>query len=80
MLKFETVTVTAPSHWASALINLDYSGLEKEEIGQINTFLAEQGLSFSDCLNCKHVGFLWGHDAFAQCPLGADCQEYTFKA
>jgi hypothetical protein len=74
----KTITLTAPSAWASAIMNMDYSGLSKEDIGQLNTFLALNNLSFSDCLTCEDAGFMWTHDAYSVCPLGADCQTYTF--
>jgi len=41
---------TLPAAWASAIINLDYSGLEKDEVSEINTTLLDEGLSFTDCL------------------------------
>lgn len=74
----KTLTITAPSHWASAIVNQDYSGLSAVEAGQLNTFLANQGLSFSDCLTCEDAGFMWHHDA-ANLVGGADCQTYTFR-
>lgn len=73
-----TQTLTAPSHWASAIVNHDYSGLEGGDAGALNTFLALNGLSFSDCLTCKPVGFQWHHDA-ADLTGGADCHAYTFR-
>lgn len=78
-MAIKTLTVTAPSAWASAIVNLDYSGLERDEISKLNTFLAMKGLSFSDCVACKDAGFLWDHDA-ASITGGADCQRYTFRA
>lgn len=72
------VSYTAPSAWASALINCDYSGLAPEDVKACNTWLAMNGLSFADCVACEDAGFLWSHGAFEQMPLGADCQNYTF--
>lgn len=74
------VHFTAPSVWAPAIVNRDYSGLEPSEIGQLNTWLAREGLSFSDCLNCEDAGFMWKHDAAGVTGTGADCQTYTFRA
>ena len=73
------IKLTAPSHWASAIVNCDYSGMTKDEISQLNTWLAREGLSFADCLSCEDAGFHWRHDAYAVTKTGADCQTYTFK-
>ncbi|WP_048647514.1 hypothetical protein [Nitratireductor soli] len=75
----KTITLTAPSHWASAIINGDYSGLDEEDVSALNSFLALQGVSFSDALTCEDAGFRWRHDA-SPAVGGADCQEYTFRA
>lgn len=74
----KTLTLTAPSAWAPALVNCDYSGLDKTEIGALNTFLALNGVSFADCLHCEDAGFIRQHDAIAQWPYAADCQRYVF--
>jgi len=73
------LTVTAPSAWASALINFDYSGLTDADTSALNRFLLREGLSFSDCVDCEDAGFCWTHDATPELPLGADCQRYTFR-
>ena len=70
--------VTAPSHWASAIVNMDYSGLEPEEIGQLNAFLAREGLSFTDCHGCEEAGFIWNHDATPETQTGAQCHVFFF--
>lgn len=72
------ISVFAPEHWASAIINLDYSGLSDKDKKDLNTFLALQGLSFCDCLDCKEAGFMWNHDA-ANITGGATCCEYIFR-
>lgn len=48
-----TITVTMPAHWASALINLDYSGLNKADRAEMNNFLANHDpcLSLVDSLD-----------------------------
>jgi hypothetical protein len=46
----KTLELTAPSIWASAIVNLDYSHLSAEDVSALNTFLAREGVSFSDCL------------------------------
>lgn len=74
----KTLSVFAPESWASAIVNLDYSGLDDQSRKQLNTFLARQGLSFSDCLDCKDAGFMRKHDA-SELTGGATCCEYIFK-
>lgn len=76
----KTTTLIAPSAWASAIINGDYSGLERNEIAALNTFLAREGVSFADCLTCEDAGFVRLHDAYREVPFPADCQAYTFRA
>jgi len=71
---------TAPSSWASAIVNNDYSGLEPDEVSALNTWLAENRLSFRDCLTCEGAGFMRRHDAYNQFPYAADCQTYTFPS
>jgi hypothetical protein len=67
---------TAPSAWASYLINGDASGLEDSDIAQADEWLDWVGMGSP--VDCVDVGFCWRHDAFNVCPLGADCQEYVF--
>jgi hypothetical protein len=74
----KVMTLTAPSHWASAIVNGDYSGLEPLDVKHLNTWLALQGLSFADCLSCEDADFMWKHDAAGVTGTGADCQTYTF--
>jgi len=74
----KTLSVFAPESWASAIVNLDYSGLSDDDRKNLNTFLTQQGLSFSDCLDCKEAGFMWRHDA-SNLTGGATCCEYVFK-
>lgn len=38
----EFVEVTLYSHWASALVNGDYSGLSDEEVAEIEGFIGDQ--------------------------------------
>lgn len=69
-------TWTAPSYWASYLINGDSSGMDDADVDQADAFLARVGLGAP--VSCDDAGFLWYHDARQECPLGADCQTYTF--
>lgn len=73
-MAFETVSATAPSHWAAYFINGDDSGMEDSEIAAADKFAAWLGGSIVDC---QDAGFLWYHDARQFFPFGSDCQEYT---
>lgn len=74
MAKFDTVTGTAPSYWASYFINGDASGLEDSEIEQADCFAKWLG---GDIVDCSDVGFRWNHDATQFGTLAADCSIYT---
>lgn len=75
----EVVKSTAPSAWASYLINGDESGIDDpEEIKAIHDWLEWVGLG--DPVNCEEVGFMAHHDAYHFWPYGADCEEYVFHA
>lgn len=71
----ETITATAPSHWAPYLINGDDSGLDARELLTIDAWLANSGLGMP--VSCEDAGFCWHHDAMPFA-LAADCQTYTF--
>lgn len=75
MAKFETVTATAPSYWASYFINGDSSGMEESEIAQANAFAEWLGGSI---VSCEDAGWMRTNDAARVCGTGAaDCQTYT---
>jgi len=67
-------TFTAPAIWASAIINLDYSGLSAISRKELNNWLLNNKLSFVDCLTC-------GDEYLGQFD-GLLCQvcDYTFPA
>lgn len=66
----------APSSWAPYLINGDASGLEDAERARADAFMAWVGAGAP--VSCEDAGFVHHHDAWAFCPLSADCQVYTF--
>jgi len=70
------VELTAPSYWASYLINGDASGMDDDEIKACDAWIAREGLG-SPC-DCTDAGFMTWHDARHEMPLAADCQVYTF--
>ena len=69
-----TFTRTAPSVWASYLINGDASGIDDADIAAADAFVAQYG----EPMGCTDAGFIHVHDAHHLLPLGADCQAYTF--
>lgn len=72
----KTVTLVAPSHWASYLLNGDDSGLLPTECNAADAWIDRQDMGLP--VSCDDAGFRWYHDARLECPLGADCQEYVF--
>ena len=74
--QFDTITFTAPSAWASYLINGDASGLDEQDKEDCDRWIMLNRLG--DPVSCENAGFIHRHDAFAVCPLGADCQTYAF--
>jgi hypothetical protein len=72
----DLIQCTAPSAWASYLINDDPGDLEDSEITTINKWLTANNLGY--CVDCEDAGFLHRHDASGYA-LAADCQTYTFE-
>lgn len=70
------LTITAPSHWASYLINGDDSGLDPEEKAACDAWITREGVGMP--VSCDDAGFCRHHDAYNEMPLGADCQDYVF--
>ena len=67
--QMETQTFTAPSYWASYLINGDDSGMHTED-----KIAAEQWLTWINMgmpVSCDDLGFLWHHSAEKWCPYAA---------
>ena len=72
-----------PSHWASALINDDWTGYEDDEITQIEDVLFRSGLSKLACTDCAD------DSSFMKCPsywpdsyglLDGDYSTFTFQS
>jgi hypothetical protein len=62
--KWEAKTLDVPSHWLSALVNGDDSGLEDEEIAQLEAFCAsELSDGWSVTAWEEESGFMKYHDA-----------------
>lgn len=71
------IRLSAPSSWASYLINGDASGMDLADKSAADAWIARVGLGGP--VDCEDDGFHWQHDAMKECPLGADCQGYSFR-
>ena len=73
----KTLTFTLPAPWASYLVNGDDSGLEPGEQEQCDAFLARNGISANDCLDCSEESwFARDNDATR---LGGDVMDFVFN-
>ena len=75
-MKYKVVELIAPSAWASYLINGDDSGIAQDDKSAADAWLERQGLQAP--VSCEPYGFAWQHDAFKECPYGAECETYSF--
>ena len=73
-MALETVTGTAPSHWACYFINGDSDSMSEVEERAADQFAAWLGGIPCDC---EEAGFIRYHDASQFWPFAADCQTYT---
>lgn len=73
----EPYTAVLPSHWASALINGDRTGLTDEDEAVLDRVL-ELNPEWSLPVSCEDAGFWIFHDAAPYGVLACDCQTYTF--
>lgn len=72
-------TFTAPSAWASYLINggdPSQYDLHHRDVEAADAWVGSIG--FGQPVSCEDAGFLSMHDAWKFCPYKADCQTYTF--
>ena len=63
----------APAHWASALVNGDYSGLTDQDKQELRNFLERENLSAGSCVACSEHSFTGKFDG-----LLTELLEYTF--
>lgn len=70
---FEVENYTAPSCWASYLINGDLSGIDDDDIRQADDFVESVGAGAP--VDCAEAGFINRPD-FGK--LAGDCQTYSF--
>lgn len=59
------VILDAPSHWASALVNGDYSSLSDEESAQVRRWLSREGVSVLSVVDGAEPRFTWHYDMFS---------------
>lgn len=74
------VRINAPSHWASALINGDESGMEEGEIAELAAWLKAEDLTEAEAVDCgdeSSFGRFYFHVQNRE--LGCDLVEYTFQ-
>ena len=82
----ELLTYWLPDHWASALFNDDPSGLEDEDLEQLEAFIAGEQLSWPLGFEDEQEGeelspaFMKYHDAKPYGVLAAMCLPYVFPA
>lgn len=71
-----------PTHWASALINGDDSGLEGADECALDRFisdmLAEHGAVHCLDMSNDDIGFMRYHDAQPYGVLACDCSTFSF--
>jgi hypothetical protein len=72
----DNASLTAPSAWASYLINGDASGIDDDDKAAADAWIAREGKGMP--VSCYDAGFMRNHDAWQEMPLAADCQHYEF--
>lgn len=72
------IQVTAPSSWASYLVNGDASGLDDDEQAACDAWV-DSLAPHTYCVDAKDADFITWHDARQFAPYAADCQTYTFQ-
>ena len=81
--KLKSYTLMLPAHWAVALVNGDESGMEDDDIMQLNEFIDDMVRNFGSC-HCVDVSedteFRNYHDASPYGVLACDVAEFTFFA
>lgn len=73
----QTTTYLLPAHWASALINDDWTGLDDDQAGEAQVFLDAEDLGPATSCDGDPV-FARYHDAEPYGVLPCICMEFTF--
>lgn len=77
-MKSQPIKYDLPINWSSALINNDWSGMDKEETKVLKQWL-ELNSDLADCVDCSaDYGFSKYHDATSVYPFACDVTEFTF--
>lgn len=73
----ETIKFTLPSHWASALVNGDYSGLSEEDADAVDYFLDTESDICGPCMGTDGTDevFVTFYDAEG---LPCNCLTFVF--
>ena len=74
-----TETFQLPAYWASALINLDYTGLDDADEQALDQWIFHNAFGKCAVAVSEETQFLKYHDAIDQGVLACDCLEYTFS-
>jgi hypothetical protein len=75
----DTTTYTLPAHWAPALVNDDWTGLDDDDNDRLTALLTDEQLL--PCLSCTEEPFFCTHhDARPWGVLACNCLEFTFPA
>lgn len=81
--RIKTLTLMLPTHWASALVNGDESGLDDAESAALEKFTRSMMRTYGSC-HCVDVShdtqFMRYHDAAIYGVLACDVAEFTFFA
>ena len=72
--RVKTTTFDLPSHWAGALINGDYSGLDNSDERELRSFLRKNPDANGITADVKDLGFKTSNDANR---LGGDVSRFT---
>lgn len=73
-MKIEIIEYRLPAYWAGALINSDYSGLEENEIDELNDFL--ETIPNEYCVSASSEQY-FAHNNDGS-PMACDCLDYVF--
>ena len=78
-MKIEQTMWTLPEHWASALINDDFTGLSSEDEMELNSVIAELGAEWF-CVGLSEESYFTRlHDARLHGILACDVLDYEFQ-
>jgi len=75
----KTEILTLPAHWACALINGDFSGLEESEAQELEAWQsAASAEGFGFCVDVSEEPFFSKYHDASEFVLACDCLDFTF--